>query len=51
MEDCSDYKERAREYAENYLSIDKVMKRFTEEIGLSKEERSKQLTQKPVKTV
>jgi len=51
MEDCSDYKERAREYAENYLSIDKVMKRFTEEIGLSKEERSKELTQKPVKTV
>ncbi len=33
MEDCSGYKERAREYAENYLSIDKVMKRFTEEIG------------------
>lgn len=51
MEDCSDYKERAREYAENYLSIDKVMKRFTEEIGLSKEERSKELTKKPVKTV
>ena len=51
MEDCSDYKERAREYAENYLSIDKVMKRFTEEIGLSKEEGSKELTQKPVETV
>ena len=51
MEDCSDYKERAREYAENYMSIDKVMKRFTEEIGLSKEEGSKELTQKPVETV
>lgn len=52
MEDCSDYKERARDYAENYLSIDKVMKRFTEEIGLYKKEIKEGIQQEePAKAV
>jgi len=32
--DISEYKRRAREYAENYLSLPKVMQRFVGEVGL-----------------
>ncbi|MGN6291481.1 MAG: WcaI family glycosyltransferase [Chitinophagaceae bacterium] len=50
-EDYSDYRERAREYAENYLSIDKVMKRFTKEIGLYKEEIKEKAKQEPAQAI
>lgn len=51
MEDCSAFRERAREYAEHYLSIDKVMKRFTEEIGLDKKEIKETIKQEPAEAV
>lgn len=50
-EDSSAYKERARAYAEDFLSIDKVMRRFTEETGLSGKEVKKEIKQEPAKAI